>query len=137
TVVYNVTVTDISGNFVTQPVTITITGTNDAPALAADASGPHLVAQGLTTTDTLTFTDVDLTDQHTVSTSLASAPTWSGGTTLPSGLTAALAGALSTTTTDSTGSGAGSIAATLSASDHAFDFLAAGETLKVTYNVTV
>ena len=45
----------------TQPVTITVTGTNDAPALAADASGPHTVTQGLITTGTLTFTDVDLT----------------------------------------------------------------------------
>src|SRR4029450_13148899 len=93
--------------------------------------------EGLTTTSTLTFIDVDLTDHHTVIASLASAPTWSGGTTLPSGLPGVLAGALSATTTDSTGSGSGSIAATFSAADSAFDFLAAGQTLTVTYNVTV
>ena len=137
TVVYNVTATDNSGVSLTRRVTVTITGTNDAPVLAADASGPHAVTEGLSTTGTLTFTDVDLTDHHTVSTSLASAPTWSGGTTLPSGLAAVLAGALSATTTNSTGSGSGSIAATFSAADSAFDFLADGQTLTVTYNVMV
>jgi VCBS repeat-containing protein len=48
-----------------------------------------------------------------------------------------LADALSTTTTDSTGSGSGSIALTFSAGDAAFDFLAAGQTLTVIYNVTI
>jgi VCBS repeat-containing protein len=104
--------------------------------LAADASGPHIVAEGLNTTGTLTFIDVDLSDHHAVSTSVASA-TWSGGATLPSGLAAVLPGALSTTTADSTGSGSGSIAVTLSAADSAFDFLAAGQTVTVTYDVTV
>jgi hypothetical protein len=95
TIVYNVTVTDDNGVSVTQPVTIIATGTNDAPVLAADASGPHTTTEGLNTTGTLTFTDVDLNDHHTVSTSVASA-TWSGGAKLPSGLAAMLAGALST-----------------------------------------
>src|SRR5262249_56667767 len=96
----------------------------------------HAVAEGLATTGTLTFTDVDLTDHHTVSTGVASA-TWSGGATLPSGLAAVLADALSTTTTDSTGPGSGSIALTFSAADSAFEFLAAGQTLTVVYNVTI
>ena len=99
TIVYNVTVTGSGGVSLTQPVTIAVTGSNDAPALAADASGPHTVTQGLITTGTLTFTDVDLNDHHTVSTSVNSA-TWSGGATLPSGLAAVLAGALSTTASD-------------------------------------
>ena len=102
TIVYNVTVTGSGGVSLTQPVTIAVTGSNDAPALAADASGPHTVTQGLITTGTLTFTDVDLNDHHTVSTSVNSA-TWSGGATLPSGLAAALAGALSTTVSDGYG----------------------------------
>ena len=102
TIVYNVTVTGNGGVSLTQPVTIAVTGSNDAPVLAADASGPHTVTQGLITTGTLTFTDVDLTDHHTVSTSVTSA-TWSGGATLPSGLAAALAGALSTTVSDGDG----------------------------------
>jgi T1SS-143 domain-containing protein len=136
TVVYDVTATDSNGVSVTQPVTVTINGTNDAPALQADASGPHTVAQGLNSTGTLIFTDVDLNDHHTVSTSVASA-TWSGGDTLPSGLAAALAGALSTTQADSAGSGSGSIAFTFSADDSTFNFLAASQTLTIIYEVTV
>jgi VCBS repeat-containing protein len=136
TVVYTVTVTDTNGVSVAQPVTITITGSNDPPFLAADASNSHTVVQGLATTRTLTFTDVDLTDHHAVSTSVTSA-TWSGGATLPSGLAAVLTDALSTAMTDSTGSGSGSIALTFSAAETAFDFLAAGQTLTVIYNVTV
>ena len=136
TIVYDVTVTDNQGVSLTRPVTITIIGTNDAPVLAADASGPHTVTEGLNTTGTFVFTDVDLTDHHTVSTSVTSA-TWSGGATLPSGVAAALAGALSATASDGTGSGSGSVAVTFSAADSAFDFLASGETLTVTYNVTV
>src|SRR4051794_29902213 len=136
TIVYDVTVTDNQGVSLTRPVTITITGTNDAPVLAADASGPHTVTEGLNTTGTFVFTDVDLTDHHTVSMSVTSA-TWSGGATLPSGVAAALAGALSATVSDGTGPGSGSVAVTFSAADSAFDFLAAGQTLKITYNVTL
>jgi VCBS repeat-containing protein len=136
TVVYNVTITDNRGVSLTRPVAITITGTNDAPVLAADASGPHTVTEGLNTTGTLTFTDVDLNDHHTVSTSVASA-IWSGGATLPSGLAEVLAGALSTTASDSTDSGIGAITFTFRPGDTAFDFLAASQTLTITYAVTV
>src|SRR5262245_33698519 len=135
TITYDVTVTDNTGASLTQPVTITITGSNDAPVLAADASGPHTTIQGFQTSGTLTFTDVDLSDHHTVSASVAST-TWSGGVTPPSGIDAVLAGALLTTTADSTGSGSGTIALTFDAAD-ALDFLAAGQKLTITYNVTV
>ena len=146
TITYNVTVADNTGASSTQPVTITVTGTNDAPVLAVDASGPHTIITALNTTGStspdstsglLTFTDVDLTDTHQAS---ASAPTfaWSGGT-LTAAQQAALAAAstLTLSETDSTGSGSGSVAVTFSAADSAFDFLAAGQTLKITYNVTV
>src|SRR5439155_774452 len=140
TITYNVTVSDGTASS-TKPVTITVAGSNDAPVLAADASGPHGIITGSTSLDstsgTLTFTDVDLTDTHQAS---ASAPTfvWSGGT-----LTAAQQAALTAASTltlsesDSTGSGSGSVGFTFSAADSAFDFLAAGQTLTVTYNVTV
>src|SRR5207244_2064259 len=79
TVIYNVTVTDEHNVSSTQPVTITVTGTNDAPVLAADG-GPHAITElagtGNATADTaigsLTFTDVDLTDTHTVGNALVS-----------------------------------------------------------------
>jgi VCBS repeat-containing protein len=135
TITYNVTVTDNVGVSLIQPVTITVTGSNDAPVLAADASGPHTTTQDVNISGSLTFTDVDLSDHHTVSTSVAST-TWSGGATLPSAIDAVLAGALSVTVVDSTGSGSGSIAFTFGAVN-ALDFLAAGEKFTITYNVTV
>src|SRR5207244_375736 len=142
---YTVTVTDNNGLTSTKPVTITITGTNDQPIVAADASGPHAITElagtGNATADTatgsLSFTDVDLNDSHIATNSLVST-TWSGGASLPSGLATSLAAALATTvSTDSTGSGAGTVGFTFSAADSNFDFLAATETLTVTYNVTV
>src|SRR6185437_12446878 len=63
--------------------------------------------------------------------------TWSGGSTLPAGLQAALDSAISTTVGDSTHTGSGSVTVNFSAADKTFDFLAQGETLTVTYNVTV
>src|SRR5262249_12002025 len=135
TITYNVTVTDNTGASLTQPVTITITGSNDAPVLAADASGPHGTAQAVHTSGALTFTDVNLNDHHTVSTSVTST-TWPLGVTAPSGIDAGLAGAVSATTADSTGSGSGLIVFTFGAGD-ALDFLAAGQKLTITYNVTV
>jgi len=146
TITYNVTATDNNGLSLTQPVTITITGSNDAPVMAADASGPHTITKVAnttpstspdTTSGTLTFTDVDLTDTHHAS---ASAPTfaWSGGT-LTAAQQAALAAAstLTLSQTDSTGSGAGLIAFSYTAADKTFDFLAFGQTLTITYKVTV
>jgi VCBS repeat-containing protein len=149
-ITYGVTVTDNHGASSIQPVTITITGTNDAPVLAADSSGAnglHAISElaGKTgdTADidsasgTLSFTDADLDDTHVVS---PGAPVylWSGGSltkTQTDALTAAATLAL--TETDSTHTGAGSVGFTYSAADSSFDFLAAGETLKVTYGVTV
>src|SRR5262249_14481611 len=146
-VIYNVTVTDNSGSPSTQPVTIIITGSNGAPVLAADTSGPHAITELAgktgdtvdkdTASGTLTFTDANLTDTHTVGNSLVSA-IWSGGATLPSGLSTVLASALTTSvSSDSTGSGSGSFSFKSSAPDQIFDFLAPNKTLTVTYTVTV
>src|SRR5262245_58586279 len=147
TITYTVTVTDNNGLSLTQPVTITATGTNDAPVLAADASGPHTIIKVANTTSsssgpdtssgTLTFTDVDLSDTHQAS---ASAPTFAlSGGALTSAQQAALAAAstLKLSETDSTGSGAGSIAFSYSAADKTFNFLAVGQSLTITYFVTV
>ncbi len=152
TVTYDVTVTDNSGVNSSQPVTFTITGSNDAPVLAADTSGTngtglHAITERAGKTGdaadidsasgTLSFTDVDLDDTHTAT---KGDPTyvWSGGS-LTTAQIAALtaAGTLALTETDSTHSGTGSIGFTYSAADNTFDFLAAGQTLTVTYDVTV
>ena len=97
---------------------------NAASTLAADTVG-----------GTLSFTDVDLNDTHTVSKVMAPA-VWSGGTLTATQQTA-LAADLTLVESDSTHTGSGSIGWTFTSADSAFDFLAAGETLTVTYNVTV
>src|SRR5262249_13414688 len=146
TLVSTVTVNDQHGGTDTATVTITITGSNDTPVITSaaqtgavtedtnvDSSGNLNAAGG-----PITFTDVDLTDTHTVS---ASAPTfvWSGGT-----LTAAQQAALTaastftpTLTHDATGGSTGIVGWTFSVSDNAVDFLAAGQTLTQTYTVKV
>src|SRR5262249_48793256 len=90
-----------------------------------------------TSSGTITFTDPDLNDTHTAS---ASAPTfaWSGGT-LTAAQEAALAAArpLTLSKSDSTGSGAGSITFSYGAADKTFDFLALGQTLTISYQVTI
>ncbi len=88
TVTYNVTVADGHGGTSTQPLTVTITGTNDAPVIATDAGGHAVTEQagqlGSASADTasasLTFADADLSDTHSMSVSAALA-VWSGGAT--------------------------------------------------------
>jgi autotransporter-associated beta strand protein len=146
--------------FSTQTFTITITGTNDAPVIT---TGPQAISfiggtttsgGPLTTADqtsgTLAFTDVDLTDTHTVSASLTSA-VLSGSSVLTGSLAAfeaafptpaaAFEAALTASIAsgnDSTGTGAGTInwkLADLPA--YLADFVPAGQTLTLTYAVTV
>ena len=88
TVTYDVTVKDDDNAISTQPVTITITGTNDAPVITSgDAKGisEDLNQTGqdtpaLTTSGTIAFTDVDLSDTHTVPTPTFVSAVWSNGT---------------------------------------------------------
>ena len=144
-ITYNLTVSN-GPTSSTEQLTFTVNGSNDAPVLAAFAGLPPgaLEITGVTgsaTPDTaagsFSFIDVDLTNTHTASSSLASA-IWSTGGALPSGLTTVLGSALTTTvSTDSTGTGLGSVASTFSAADSNFDFLAAGQTLTIVYNVTI
>ena len=146
-VTYNVTISDGHGGTASQPVTLTVTGTNDAPTIVAGSTTATGAISELANTTgssasdsasgTIAFKDVDLDDTHSVS---QAAPTfsWSGGT-LSAGQQAALttASTLALTKTDSTGTGSGSVAWTYAANDATFDFLAAGETLAVTYAVTI
>jgi VCBS repeat-containing protein len=148
TVVYDVNVTDPSGATATQTVTVTILGTNSAPVITSGPESASLSELPDTTgsatldrtspvpTGTLTFTDADTGDTHTVSTSLASA-VWSGGSTVPSATVSAAQTALATTLNDSAGTGSGSVDWTFGIADNQLDFLADGETLTLTYNVGV
>ena len=130
---YTVTVDDGQGGTADQLVTITITGTNDAPVIGvadddgtvveiADGAANELTGE-LINSGAIAFTDVDLADMHTVS----SAPAESG---YLGSFTAILNNA-------STGDGNGQIAWTFRVDDADVDFLSAGETLVQVYTITV
>ena len=154
TQVYTITIIDDNGVPVEQDVTITITGTNDAPALTVDTAihpadevtdttgAPNSVVD--VATGTLAFTDVDLSDTHTASAALhpgASSVVWSGGNynDIPQATRDALNAAVTATVSESTTdtNNQGSVAWEFKLPDHLFDFLAHGETLTLIYDVTV
>src|SRR4051812_693454 len=141
---YNITVSDNHGGSVMQTVKITVTGTDDKPVINMTpvATVTEQVNQTLSLSpDTahvaLNFTDDDLTNTgHTASVISASAT----GTT--SGL---LPGSLGTAelmaffhvdnVVKNSGSSVGTINTTFTAPDLAFDYLAAGQQLNITYTV--
>ncbi len=148
TLTYTVQVDDGHGGVATQPVTITVTGTNDTPFITSgeqigaiterfNESQPNPTGSATpdTATGAVTFTDVDLSDAHTVSiTGVVASGTTSGLADNATVLKWLSLGTL----TDTTGSGiGGSDAWTFSAQDKNFDYLAAGETLTLTYTVQV
>jgi VCBS repeat-containing protein len=148
TVNYNVKVSDASTN-ANQTVSVVVTGVNDAVTITSGPGSASLAEQANMTgsssldttspvpTGTLNFTDVDLSDVHSVNVSVASA-VWSGNPDfVPADTFADLVTALSTTLHDSAGSGSGGVDWTFSVPDKDLDFLGAGETLTVTYNVAV
>jgi VCBS repeat-containing protein len=81
---------------------------------------------------TLNFTDADTGDTHTVAVMLAST-----SSAVPAGTQADLATAVTTVLHDSTGTGNGSIDWNFAIADKDLDFLSAGQTLTVDYNVQV
>ncbi|WP_375777440.1 VCBS domain-containing protein [Bradyrhizobium sp. ma5] len=143
TLTYLIQVDDHHGGVVTQPVTITITGTNDTPTFTSEPSTTSVpeaigetgstkpdVAQGV-----VAFADVDLSDAHTVSvTGVAESGTTTG---LPEDESTVLNWLSLGTLTDSTGHVNGSQAWTFSVADQNFDYLAVGESLTLTYTVKI
>jgi FecR protein len=148
------------------PITITITGSNDAPVITSSAptiafsGGKHVSGGNLplldpdpvtgtkdATSGTLAFKDVDLTDTHTVSAPeltgavgvLNGVTVLNGVDELPPGpydlLKAALTASIGT---DSTGTGFGTINWKLADLPvYIADFIPNGETLTLTYTVTL
>ncbi|HYI31757.1 MAG TPA: FecR domain-containing protein, partial [Bradyrhizobium sp.] len=127
-----------------KPFTITITGTNDLPTAAATGSGiieldgtnnPEIDhAEGV-----ITFADVDLTDRPTVTAPFANyVYTAANGAplTLTPAQHASLAAAL-TLTPAATNTNNGSVVWSYDVVDTNFDFIAAGETLVLTYMAIV
>ncbi|WP_304505157.1 VCBS domain-containing protein [Achromobacter sp. ES-001] len=71
-----VTVNDGHGGTATQLITVTVTGTNDAPTIAGNATGAVKEDGTLTANGQLTKSDIDLTDTHTWSVSNNGAGTY-------------------------------------------------------------
>src|SRR5262249_53999708 len=70
-VVYPVTLTDGTGNSLTQQVIVTLAGANDSPMIGVKTLAGAVTEDSHTPTETasgtIAFTDVDLTDTHVVS----------------------------------------------------------------------
>ena len=132
TQVYTVTIDDGHGGTVSQDVTVTITGTNDAPTIvvgSTTASGgviedSNVVSGNLVTSGTIGFNDVDLIDPHTASVVA------DGGNKLGGTLTM---GAVS----EDASTAAGTVGWTYKVADHATDYLAAGQTATEKFTVTI
>ena len=131
------TVSDGNGGTVDQTVTVTITGTNDAPTITAQTDVAGAVteitdgASGEGTnnlTDTGSFTIADL-DNDSVTVSTAEGTTDAvGGSFL---------GALTATVADDTDDGSGQINWTYTVADADVEYLEEGETVTETFTVTV
>ena len=139
TLTYTITVTDIAGATDTQDVVITINGSNDAPVVTI---GGGSAAESLTETDstlsttgTLTVSDLDLSDSvsSTVSSVVA------GGTTtgLASNNAALLAMLTSTPSIIDGTELTDTLTWNFNSASEAFDYLAVGESLTLTYTITV
>jgi VCBS repeat-containing protein len=126
---YTVTVNDGNGGTDTEIVTITLTGTNDAPVLTVDATGSvteDASNPNLTDTGTLSFTDVDVNDTHTITSVYNNDANWTDGT-----LTAAQITAISSGFTVDNNSWDYTVA------NSELQFLGVGETITLSFNVTV
>ena len=145
TVDYNVKVSD-GPTSSTQTVEVVITGANDAVAITSGPESASLTEQpntvGSPTPDTtpvqtLAFADPDLADTHSVSVALDSA-VWSANPDfVPADTLNDLQTAIATTLHDSTGTGHGGIDWNFTLPDKDLDFLNAGDTLTMTYDITV
>ena len=143
TLSYAVQLSDGQGGTALQPVTITVTGTNDAPTLVAGStlSGgfTELAATtGSATNDTVSgaikFSDIDASDRHTLTVTSATATGITSG--LPAN--AAILGWLAAgTMTEPAGATPGSAAWVFAAPDSAFDYLGAGQVATLTFAVQV
>ncbi len=125
---YTVTVDDGLGMPMTQVVSITITGTNDAPVVVSFTDGrvteDATTALSLTSTVAVHFTDIDLTDVHTAA--------------IKAGTDNALGGTLTAkASTDSTNGVTGEYTFDYKIDNARVQHLAAGETATETFTITV
>uniref|UniRef100_UPI00399A03E0 retention module-containing protein n=1 Tax=Shewanella algae TaxID=38313 RepID=UPI00399A03E0 len=131
TLSFTLTVTDAFGASDSQPITLTITGTNDAPVLSIDMSGAvtedvDVVNGMLSDSGDLSFTDVDINDSHSVGSSYNGDVLWSGGA-LDQATQDALAAGFSV---DNSGW-------SYDIANSLVQFLAVGETITLSFDVSV
>ena len=121
-------------------VTITIEGTNDAPTISikpgdTDSASLTEIEVALSTSGTLTVTDVDLSDNVSLTTSVAASGTTTGIEFDNSQLAALFtvnSGSINADPADTK-----NISWTFNAGTDAFDYLADGESLTLTYTIPV
>ncbi|WP_404307435.1 LamG-like jellyroll fold domain-containing protein [Neorhodopirellula lusitana] len=141
TLTYTITATDSQGITDTHDVVITINGTNDAPIISG---GPDTAAltetnSGLTTSGTMTVSDIDLSDVvmagidnvAVTGSGAASVPGTLTNTELQNFLSVSPASILNGTQDSNT------MAWVFDSSTEAFDFLRSGDELILTYTVSV
>ena len=142
---YTVTIDDqTAGGTDTADIVVTITGSNDRPVLSVVGGNDVIgavaeddTAPNLTDTGTITLTDVDLTDTHTVAVAINST-TPSAGVTVDAPTQTLLDAALTANvSTAATGTGTGEVTWNFEIANSAAQFLAEGETITVVYDVTV
>src|SRR5262249_44396465 len=138
---YTLKATDSSGalnDSDTQVVTVTITGSNDAPTVSATAASGFTEAlaasaQNLSDSGTVSFDDVDINDVVTITYASNGDIAWSNGTIDP-GLAAQLVAGFSTGVLAA--AAPGSTPWSYSVTSANLDFLAEGETITFSYTVT-
>jgi VCBS repeat-containing protein len=140
-ITYTLRLDDHAGGTSNQTVVVKVIGTNDGPLFLGCPDTAHLTedenvstAGNLTACGDFHFTDIDLSDTHTVSTGVTA--TRSGGGTVPLS-EADLLAALTTSLDDSDGHVFGEIDWHFALDNDAVSFLSGGETLTITYTVTV
>ncbi len=135
--VFTYTMADASGATSSAPLTISITGTNDAPDIVI-RSGDNATANltetgtGLTTNGTLTVTDPDLTNTVTASVSSVALSGTTGGLTAADvlGMLSVTSGSLAADPGDTHNLGWA-----FNSGAQAFNFLNSGDTLTLAYTV--
>ncbi|MFB9943917.1 beta strand repeat-containing protein, partial [Shewanella chilikensis] len=132
TLSFDVTVDDGNGGTDTETVTVTITGTNDAPVLSIDMSGAvtedvDVINGMLSDSGDLSFTDVDINDGHSVSSSYNNDVSWTNNPPLDQATQDALAAGFSV---DNSGWN-------YEIANSLVQFLAVGETITLSFDVTV
>ena len=139
TLTYTVEVNDHHGGVTSQDIVVTVNGSNDAPLIAAigqQSLAEQTDTSALTKTISVAFTDLDLSDvghSATISGAVATGTT----TGLALDQTALIALVKPGTVTKAAGSTAGSVDLSFSAASTAFDYLAKGEVLTLTYTVAI